>query len=308
VALRDEVNAGRILGPRFVFVNDHDIGGQGSQEVVERVKEVVKLGISDWIGVGVTGGYTSNQPLVMKRTFDEVETAVKVAHANGKKVDAMVENAEGCKLSVKAGVDCMTHGMLLNDESLEMMRKANMYWSPILLTRAASCELDLAIRDSDVNMSGLPKSDKLKWIQTMKDRLEVLKKNVKKGHEMGIKMLAGSDIPPPRVEAVIIQNDTMIREMEMLREWSGMTPMEALMTGTKYCGDCLAMPIGTLEKGKLADIIITEGNPLRNLRKALDPTNIWMVMKEGAIVHTKYTQHVVSTYRRPRNCCLGSGY
>jgi imidazolonepropionase-like amidohydrolase len=221
----------------------------------------------------------------MVRTYDEVKAVVETAHVNGKKVDVTLENAEACKFCVKAGADCITHGMLLDDESLDALKKSNIYWSPILYTRYASCEHDLSIPDSEVNMSGLPKPEKLKWIETMKDRLEILKKNVKKGYEMGIKMLAGSDIPPPRIENVIISNDALVREIDMIRDWSGMSPMEALMTATKYSGDCLGMPIGTLEKGKLADVIVVNDDPLKNLRKALDPSNLWMVIKEGTVVH-----------------------
>lgn len=88
-------------------------------------------------------------------------------------------------------MDCITHRMLLDDVSLEAIRKASTYCSPILYTRYASCEFDLSIPDIDVNMSGLPEREKLKWIKTMKERLEVLKKNVKIGYEMGIKILSG---------------------------------------------------------------------------------------------------------------------
>jgi imidazolonepropionase-like amidohydrolase len=104
---------------------------------------------------------------------------------------------------------------------------------------------------------------------------------------MDIKMLSGSDIPPPRVEAVIIENNSLVREIDMLREWTGMSPMEALMTATKFCGDCLEMPIGTLEKGKIADLLVVNGDPLKNLRKALDPSNVKLVVREGVIVHSK---------------------
>jgi imidazolonepropionase-like amidohydrolase len=223
----------------------------------------------------------------MKRNFEEVSTAVEVAHAHGKKVDATLENAEACKICVEADVDCITHGMLIDEECLEMMRKKDMFWSPILLTRAVSCEMDLDIPDSDVNMSGLPKSKRLEWIQEMKDNLEVLKKHVKIGYEMGLKILSGSDIPPPRVEAVIIKNDTLAREIEMVRDWTDMSNMEALMTATKYCGECLDMPIGTLEKGKIADLLVVDSDPLVNIRKALDPSSVYMTVKEGKILYTR---------------------
>lgn len=59
------------------------------------------------------------------------------------------------------------------------------------------------------------------------------------------------------------------------------------MTATKHCGDCLEMPIGTLEKSKLAYLIVVEADPLKDSRKALDPTNIWMVIKNGYIMHKK---------------------
>jgi imidazolonepropionase-like amidohydrolase len=263
------------------------MGGKGPIEVKEKVLEVINEGISDWIGLNITGGFTSNQPRVMKRNYKEVSMAVNIAHKYGKKVDATLENAEGCKIGVEADVDCITHGMLIDEECLEMMNKKDIFWSPILLTRAVSCEMDLNIPDSDVNMSGLPMPKKLEWIQEMKNNLKVLKKHVRIGYEMGLKILSGSDIPPPRTEAVIISNDSLIREVEMVRDWTGMSDMEALMTATKYCGECLEMPIGTLEKGKLADLCITCYDPIFNIRKALDPSNIYMTIKDGNIIHLK---------------------
>ncbi len=102
-------------------------------------------------------------------------------------------------------------------------------------------------------------------------------KNMKKAYEAGVKIVMGTD-------SGIAPHGQNLRELEFLCN-IGMTPMEAIQAGTKKAAELLGMEdkIGTLEKGKLADVVVSKTNPLDDIKSLGNPENIIMVMKEGQI-------------------------
>ena len=104
------------------------------------------------------------------------------------------------------------------------------------------------------------------------------KETFQKFHQAGIKIALGTDtqIDP--------EMGTSAHELEIYVDY-GMTPMEAIQTATRNAAEALGLEreIGTLESGKLADIIAVEGNPLKDIRVLQDKRKIQMVMKEGKI-------------------------
>jgi imidazolonepropionase-like amidohydrolase len=100
----------------------------------------------------------------------------------------------------------------------------------------------------------------------------------KKFHQAGIKIALGTDLQ------IDPEMGTSAHEMEIYVDY-GMTPMEAIQTGTRNAAEALGLDrdIGTLEPGKFADIIAVQGNPLKDIRILQDKKKIQMVMKEGKI-------------------------
>jgi len=107
---------------------------------------------------------------------------------------------------------------------------------------------------------------------------DIHKKNMEKAYKAGVTLLMGTDCG-------VIEHGVNLQELGFLCE-IGMTPMEAIMSATKVAAECLGWQdkIGTLEAGKLADIVISKTDPLSDINSLGNPDNIRMVLKEGKII------------------------
>ncbi|HLS06432.1 MAG TPA: amidohydrolase family protein, partial [Bacillota bacterium] len=102
--------------------------------------------------------------------------------------------------------------------------------------------------------------------------------SVKKAYEAGVKIAMGTD-------AGVMPHGTNLRELSLMCD-VGMTPMESIVATTKVAAECLGWGdrLGTLEEGKLADVVITKIDPLNDLRALEDTDNIMTVVKDGKVV------------------------
>jgi imidazolonepropionase-like amidohydrolase len=285
VAVRDAINAGIHVGPRLFVCGRPIITGSHLDLTLPRAAER-KMGFTadgpwalrglarehlragaDYLKTSVSGGggTQDEEPDVRNMTLEELEAIVDEGHAFHKPTAAHCFTAESHKMCVRAKVDTIEHMVFHDKESVAMIKDSGIPVTPTLSHRT-----DHAI---EVRAKvGTPRNvlDKMKKIQPYTfETFKVM-------HQAGIKIVMGTDLGP---EPEIGSNG---KELELYVNL-GMTPMEAIQTATKNAAEALwlAKDLGTLESGKLADIIAVDGDPSRDITLLTSKDNIKMVMKEG---------------------------
>jgi imidazolonepropionase-like amidohydrolase len=285
IGLRNAINRGVVPGPRML-VAVHAIGGTGGHcdegdgfrfgllnhesgpedgvinspdQARFAVRFNVKYG-ADVIKSCPTGGVLSPTDAVdaPQLTQAEMDALVAAAHDLQRKTAAHAHGPEGAKRAIRAGIDSIEHGTFLDDEALRMMREHGTYLVPTLSVRSGIAEskfpplvqqkADLAVRSQDAM--------------------------VRRALAMGVKIAVGTD-------AAVYPHGNNALEFVLLNA-DGMTPAQALRAGTSVGADLLGLQdkIGTLEPGKLADVVAVPGNPLDNIKVT---QSVLFVMKEGTI-------------------------
>lgn len=235
----------------------------GADELRRAVREEVKHG-ADWIKLAVTGGVTSvgDSPLHSAYTDEELRAAVDEAHRLGRKVAVHAIGGEGITASVDAGVDCIEHGMLIDDETIRKMKQRNICLVPTLYV------LNFVIERGAQTGQSAESVAKAVALRDARDR------NMRKAFAAGIKIGFGSDTIFPPEEAP--------REFaELVR--LGLSPADALRAATVNAAEILGITqqAGTIETGKAADIVAVDADPLEDVRTL---ENVRFVMKGGRIV------------------------
>ena len=275
VAWKRAFNSGMMVGPRL-FVSGHYIiatGGHGHElpgalevdgpyQMRKVVRDQLKHGV-DHIKIMVTGGVmTAGESMHESQLLvDEIEAATDVAHQKGKRVCVHAGGAAGVKAAIRGGVDCVEHGSYLDDEAIGMMAEKGTFFVPTLWVTQVSAYK---------NTAGRTESQLEKSRAATKSHKEGFQKVLK----AGVKIAPGSDGSP------IGQNT--LSEIEQLVV-AGMTEMQALMAATatsaELCG--VSGQLGTVQVGKLADLIAVTENPLENITNL---KKLKLVLKEGNIV------------------------
>ncbi|MFS0749342.1 amidohydrolase family protein [Oceanobacillus sp. 1P07AA] len=239
----------------------------GVEEVRKKTREMLRAG-AEVIKVHATGGVLSatDHPEFTQFSEEELETIVEEGRfRKGVKVMAHAQGAEGIKNAVRAGVHSIEHGIFLDDEVIDMMIEKGTFLVPTLLAPVAVLET--------AKETGMPETA----VQKSKEVIEIHKASIAKAHKAGVKIAMGTD-------AGVMKHGTNLRELGLMTE-AGMTPMEAITASTKTAAECLGWEdkVGTIEEGKLADIIIVKGNPLEDINLLANNENIKTVIKDGKI-------------------------
>jgi len=278
--LQQAIDAGLVPGPRIVAAGLAIcmIGGHArfiGQEVegVQQVRAVVRAQISagaSVIKVIASGGVLTpgTSPEQAQMTVEELQAAVEEAHRAGRKVAAHAHGSSGMKNALRAGVHSIEHATLMDEEAAAMMKQQGVFMVPTLsaLATTAACRLGCGIPESALNKA-----------KSMTKRHQV---SFKKAHRSGILIAMGTDAGTP-----FNYHGDNAQELERMVAL-GMTPMEAIVASTAVAARLIGIhdQVGTIEKGKLADLLLFEGNPLRRIDLLRDRSRIIGVMQAGKFV------------------------
>jgi imidazolonepropionase-like amidohydrolase len=289
VGLRNAINRGVVPGPRML-VSVHAIGAtgghcdetgyragifggetgpevgvvNGADQARYAVRLMHKYGATI-IKTCATGGVLSLADAVdtPQLTQEELNAIVDEAHALKLKTAAHAHGAEGAKRAIRAGIDSIEHGTFLDDEALDMMKERGTYYVPTLM---ASQGLSEQIQKGLY----IPPPILVKAQAAIASVHQTFQKALAKGVKIGM----GTD-------AAVYPHGRNTEEFHQMVDL-GMKPIAALKAGTAADADLLGLAdrIGTLEAGKLADVVAVPGDPVENIRQT---EHVFFVMKEGVI-------------------------
>ncbi|QAT85600.1 amidohydrolase [Corallococcus coralloides] len=287
VGLRNATARGIVVGPRILAATSslsstgghcdygnsfrkgllaHDASpgvADGPDALRAKVRENVKYG-ADVIKVCATGGVMSlnADPDAPQFTQAELDAVVDEAHAHRRKVAAHAHGAEGAKRAIRAGVDSIEHGTLMDDEGVALMKQKGTWYVPTAFAFFGIKEL--------ADQGKLPPDTVAKLRAVDRRREHVLRKAI----SLGVRIAFGTD-------AGVFAHGRNAEEFALLVQ-AGLTPTEALRTATVNTAELLGVSdkLGTLEPGKLADVVAVPGNPLQDIRMT---QKVFFVMKEGVI-------------------------
>jgi imidazolonepropionase-like amidohydrolase len=235
----------------------------GVDEVRRKVREILRNG-ADHIKFAATGGGLSRgtKPTAQHFTDEEMAALVAEAHRLGVRVAAHAHGTEGIKAAVKAGVDSIEHGIYLDEEACRLMLEHRTYYVPTLW-----------IADSYFDKYkewGIPAYAHEKISRFIPTALKSAAMAIK----MGVQIALGTD-------AGVGEHHLAGKEFAAYVKY-GMTPMAAIVAGTSNAARLLGHDdqIGSLEPGKLADVVAVPGNPLTDITRM---EHVAFVMKDGVV-------------------------
>lgn len=243
----------------------------GVEDCRRKVREVLRAG-ADVIKICSTGGVLSptDHPEFTQFSPEELEVIVREAsYRRGVKVMSHAQGAEGVKNAIRAGVHSIEHGIFLDEEAIELMLKHGTYLVPTLLAPLAVLEAG--------EKGGMPEYG----IRKSREVIEIHSDSISRAHKAGVRIAMGTD-------AGVMPHGTNLRELGLMNK-IGMTPMQTIVSTTKTAAECLGWgdKVGTIEAGKLADIILLKTDPLKDIRSLENVDNIPLVMKDGKVVKDK---------------------
>jgi imidazolonepropionase-like amidohydrolase len=237
----------------------------GADAVRRAAREQLRLG-ADQIKIMASGGAMSpaDELAATQYQIAEIRASVEVAEAAGTYVMAHAYNHGSVRNCLEAGVRSIEHGNLIDEETAAMIARSNAYLVPTLVTYEALSE--------EGDAYGVPEN----VIRKIDEAREVGIRALRYAYEAGAKIASGSDLLGPL-------QDRKARELEIKTEV--MSPMESLMSATKTNAELFGLQdlIGTVEEGKLADLLVVEGNPLEDISVLQDRNNLKIIMQGGRI-------------------------
>ena len=217
-----------------------------------------------------TGGVLSPTDHPEFTQFSPVELDVIVqeaAYRRGVKVMSHAQGLEGIKNAVRAGIHSIEHGIFLDDEVIDMMIAKGTFLVPTLLAPLAVVEIGEAT--GTMPEYGLRKA---------REAIDTHRESIARAYRAGVKIAMGTD-------AGVMPHGANLRELGLMCN-IGMSPMESIVATTKVAAECLEWQdrLGTVEPGKLADIVVAGVDPLVDIRALEDVDNIKLVMKDGVVL------------------------
>ena len=277
-AVREAAQAGVFPAPRLVLCGralcasgGHAASLSVQVDGIDAMRRAVRLECkagADWIKLMITGGTaTPNERIEdIQFTFEEVAAAVDEAHRRGRRVCAHCSNLEGTKMALHAGIDCVEHGIDLDEEAIALMRERDVW-------------LSACLKCTEVEGVNRPDDEVPPFIAARAGTIyQKQMASFRRARDAGIRVSAGSD---GMFSYFPLSARSLIREMVFMTEL-GLTAGEAISIATQSTAELLGLDdVGTIAPDKRADLFVVEGDPLGDLMQLGKP---WLVMLGGRLV------------------------
>jgi imidazolonepropionase-like amidohydrolase len=265
--LRDRIASGQTVGPRMFVAGQGISGGRGGGPEIGTIAGLVETRVkagSDWIKVYGSRGSYQSVDTTQTLTFEQMKAIVDAAHALKRPVAIHSYGASGVKDAVRAGADSIEHGIGLDDETLQMMRRQGTVWAPTV-------DHNRYYVDAKDEYGFAPET-----IPPLQDYIAKNLESVRQAVKAGVRLAMGSDA----VYSMFGQNT---RELGWFVK-AGMSPAQALQTATTIPARMLGQEknLGAIAPGFYADIVAVDGDPLRDIDVVI--SKVKWVMKGGKIV------------------------
>jgi imidazolonepropionase-like amidohydrolase len=285
VALRNAINEGAVPGPRLMVSGNYvsSTGGAGDarqfsifvdvptvrnladgpDEILKAVRTNFKNG-ADFIKILATGAVLSKgiDPGAQQYSDEEIAAAVTEATRWGRQVAAHAHGTGGIKASIRAGVRTIDHGTMLDQEAIELLKKAagRTYFVPTLLTS-----------EYIQNSPNTPESEKERDRNIRESEIRSFKSALAAGLPIGLATDSG-----------VIPHGKNAGELR-IRVELGEAPMSAIVSATRLNAEIMGWQglVGTVEPSKFADLIAVKGDPLKDIKEL---ERVGFVMKGGAVI------------------------
>lgn len=300
---REAIEEGIIAGPRLLIsiAMISQTGGHGDYWVpagmripkrtwlpdgvadgVDGVRRLVRqllMAGADFIKICATGGITSvtdswDEP---QFTLEELRCAVEEAAAKRKPVAVHAEGIDGIRTALEAGVHSLEHGWFIDEECIDRMVKQGTWWVPTLALVPMSVEhrkKDPAWANQQLGEEAQKDTEILRKMET--EQFSIWQEAVKRG----VKIAMGTD----QSHRLLVGENLV--ELGFMVKFLGMSPMEVLVSATSRAAECIGRSdLGALTPGRLADVLIVDGDPLENIRVLEDRERLKLIMKQG-VSHT----------------------
>jgi len=275
VAWQQIFDQGFVTGPRVFACGEAVSPTAGHRGMVADGADGVAA-IRRAVRTRIQNGVSTIKIYNVEMLADELAAAVETAHSLG--IPVMTHTREpGAYAAVAAGVDCLEHGYGLADETIALMAEKGTFYDPTII-----CNLsDEYIREREARLAALGHSDNEQIVrlrtaiayadERSPEHALHQRRALVKAAEAGVKLLIGSDSMPV--------GEIGILEMEQF-VISGVSEMDTLIAATRNAADVMGLldVLGTVEAGKLADLVVVDGNPLDNISNI---RNVKMVFKDG---------------------------
>lgn len=286
-AVRDAINAGIVEGPRMLIAGFTTMTGSHLELIQPRAMyrwgfntadgpwELRKLARKNMLaGCDVIktcasggGGTDKEEPDIRNMTQEELDAVVDEAHALHKHAAVHCFTTSAQRMALRAGADTIEHMVFHDDETIELIRKSG---TPVTPTLAHRTDHAIQLRREHGTADFVLR--KMKYLQPY------CFETFQKMYRAGVKIAMGTDMGfEPDMGSNAAELEIYVK--------LGMKPMDAILTTTRNAAQALKQDkdLGTIESGKLADLIAVDGDPLKNIRCLQEKSNIKIVMKEGKI-------------------------
>jgi imidazolonepropionase-like amidohydrolase len=234
----------------------------GPEEMRRKVRELIRAG-ADVIKVATTGGVLSprDDPRHAHFRDEELEMLVSEAAAAGKWVMAHAQGTPGIKAAIRAGIRSIDHGVYMDDEAIEMMLERGTFLVPTLVAPTGVV---------DAAEAGVPIPANM--VQKARDVIDAHRDSFKRAVAAGVKVAMGTD-------SAVTPHGQNLKELALMVE-GGMEPADVLVSTTLRAAELMGLQreLGTIEEGKLADLVVVDGDPFDFVSL---PDRIMDVYKDG---------------------------
>ena len=245
----------------------------GPDDFRKAVREEIKRGV-EMIKLYPTGGHGLMWPAdVMTMSQAEIDAAVEAAHERGKKIRGHIISKKGILAGLKANIDVIDHGDMMDAECIEGMVKQGTFVTPSLYFPWKMVEQKR--KTGKAGFSG---------IDEMEKGLEHSYQIIPKAQQAGVKFVIGDDFG-----IGVMPHGEYTCELEAYVKGPGISPLEVITWATKNGYELLGQDGGIIQAGKLADLLVVNGNPAKDITILQDRNNLDVVMKGGEFVTCQLT-------------------